>query len=399
MSTLTDGPDHTQPGKVPSNVPARIVLWTIVLALVAFVAWARYAAIDQITRGTGQIIASSRTQVIQAVDGGVLAELKVHEGDVVERGQVLARLDPARTEASYLESDAKGKSLRASIARLRAEVLGGALVFPPDLRAYPDIVQAQTQLYQRRQSALKEEVAAIGQSLEFARQELAMNEKLLANGDIAQSDVLKLRRQVAELEASQVNRRNKYLQDAQQELAHAEDELAGTRQQMAARRSVVDSLLIRAPLGGVVKNVRVTTQGGVLRAGDELMQIVPNEDTLIVEAKIRPADIAFIAAGMPANVKIDAYDYTVYGTLDGEVTYISPDTLVEESRSATPGEQSYYRVHVKTRGRTFRNRPNQKFDLIAGMTATVEIKTGKNTVLRYLLKPLLKTLDESLGER
>jgi adhesin transport system membrane fusion protein len=225
---------------------------------------------------------------------------------------------------------------------------------------------------------------------------------LLRTGDVSLTEVLKLQRQVIELQGQITNRRNKYFQEAQADLAKAEEELAGINQQLAQRKDFLEHTELTALVHGVVKNVKITTIGGVVRAGDEVMQIVPVEDDLIVEAKVRPADIAFVKPGLMASVKIDAWDYTIYGTLQGVVSYLSADTLSEDLK---PGEQPYYRVQVKTSGRVLpgagsadRSR-DHKIEILPGMTATVEIKTGRKTVLNYLAKPIFKTLGESLGER
>jgi adhesin transport system membrane fusion protein len=255
-------------------------------------------------------------------------------------------------------------------------------------------------LYQRRRSAVDEEIEALRASQAITREELAMNESLLKTGDVSQTEVLRLRRQLTEMQGQITNRRNKYFQDAQAELAKAEEDLAGIQEASNQRKASLEYTTLTASLGGVVKNVRFTTQGAVLRPGDELLTIVPADEALIVEAKIKPSEIAFIKKGLPATVKLDAYDYTVFGTLEGEVIYISADTLQEENnRNTAPDQQAYYRVHVQTKGRTFKNRPEEQLALIPGMTATVELQTGTNTVLKYLLKPVVKTLNQSLSER
>lgn len=232
--------------------------------------------------------------------------------------------------------------------------------------------------------------------LVYAQKELDITQPLLKSGDVSQTDVLRLQRQVADLKAQIGNKRNKYLQDTQAELAKAEEDLAGVSQNLAQRKAALEQTSLNAPLKGVVKNVRVTTIGGVLRPGDEVMQIVPLEDDLVIEARVKPADIAFLKPGLPASVKIDAYDYTIYGDLNGKLTYISADTLSEGLRQ---GEEPYYRVQVRTEGRRFSARPDAEIGILPGMTATVEIKTGQRTVLQYLTKPISKTLSESLGER
>lgn len=375
---------------------SRAVLWLSVLSIVLFVAWAAYAEIDQVTRATGQVIASSRSQVIQASEGGVVERMLVKEGMAVARGELLVVLDATRSEAAYLETRAKAYALRAQVARLRAEVYGGEPQFGAELAAYPRLVEAQRLLFQKRQTAIREDLAALQNNLDLAREELAMNEPLLRTGDISVADVIRLKRMVAEVASQIVTRRNRYFQDAQADLARAEEELASVSQAVAQRKDALDRTELRAPVAGVVKNVRLTTLGAVVKPGEEVMQIVPSDDDLVVEARVRPQDVAHLKPGLPATVKIDAYDYTLYGALQGTLTYLSPDTLSEDIR---PNEQPYYRVQVKTAGRQFKGRPDQDLNIQPGMTAMVEIHTGENTVLRYLTKPVIKTVSEALREK
>lgn len=374
---------------------SRLLLWSSVATIAGFLIWANWAEIDTITRASGQVIASSRNQVIQAPDGGVLERMLVKEGDTVKRGQVLFRFDQARASAGHQESLAKAAALRAALTRLKAEVFGGEPKFT-GLSGFSELRENQMALFKRRQAAISEEVAALETSLALVKKELDMNLPLLKNGDVSRAEVLKLQRQVADIQGQITNRRNKYFQDAQAELAKAQEDLESVEQILAQRREQLDYTEVHAPMDGVVRNVRLTTQGGVAKPGDEILQIVPLDDDLIVEAKVRPADIAFIKPGLPATVKLDAYDYSIYGSLQGTVSYISADTLNEETRS---GEMLYYRVQIKTRDRNLSSRKNERIDIQPGMTATVEIKTGRQTVLRYLTKPITKTLDESLGER
>lgn len=385
--------DHAEHG----GHSGRIVLLASILAFCAFVAWANWAELDQITRATGQVIASSRNQVIQSPDGGVLDELFVKEGATVKRGQLLVRFERTKLEAVYAESAIKSAALKANVARLNAEIFGGPIKFPAELANYDEFRQNQTVLYHKRQSAVNEEISALQKSLELVKTELDMNLPLVSTGDVSKAEILKLQRQVAELQGQITNRRNKYLQDAQADLAKAQEELSGVQQIMTQRKDQLSYTEIHAPMDGVVRNIRLTTRGGVARAGEEIMQIVPLDDDLIFEAKVKPADIAFVKPGLAATIKLDAYDYSIYGTLNGEVIYISADTLLEESRNAEA--QPYYRVQVKSKGRTLVGRANENIDIQPGMTATVEILTGSNTVLRYITKPITKTLSESLGER
>ncbi len=372
------------------------VIWSSLLALLTFLIWASQAELEQLTRAPGQIIAGSRTQVIQASDGGVLSALLVREGDKVVKGQLLARLDDNKLRAAYFETRSRAVALRATVARLQAELFGGEPQFAPDIHSYPQFRDNQLALLEKRRASIGEETAALQAMLELAKKELAMTSPLVATGDVSQADLLRLERQVADLQAQITNRNNKYLQDAQAELSRAEEELAGVQQMLAQRADLLSRAELRAPVNGLVKNIRVTTLGGVLKPSEELMQIVPLEDELVVEARVRPADIAFIKLGQPASVKIDAYDYTIHGWLEGTVSYISPDTLTDDLRQ---GEQAYYRIRVKAGERSFSGRPGQSLDLQPGMTATVEVKTGSNTVLRYLAKPIIKTMRESLVEK
>lgn len=377
---------------------SRWILWTIFFTLSVFVTWAHFAEVDQITRAPGAVISSARSQIIQSLDGGVIEELLVKEGDTVQRGQILVKLEHTRQESGYLETRSKVVALATTVARLQAEVLGGEPRFPKEVALYPEFRENQIQLLQKRRAAIQEEVQALEAIKALALKELDMTRPLLKTGDVSLTDVLRLERQVTDIQAQITNRRNKYFQDAQAEMSKAQEDLESAEQIMAQRRDQLNQTALKAPLHGVVKNVRVTTRGGVLRPGDEVMQIVPLEEDLVVEAKVSPVDIAFIKPGLEATIKIDAYDYAIYGTLSGKLVYISPDTL-SENLNLQQGEQPYYRVRVQTNGRKFSGRPDKELDIQPGMTATVEIKTGSNTVLHYLVKPIFKTLNQALRER
>ncbi len=374
----------------------RVLIWSCFAVILGFVLWADWAEIDQITRANGQGIASARNQVIQSPEGGVMHDLMVREGARVKQGQVLFRLDKNKAEAAYLESAAKAAALKAAVARLQAEMLGGQPQFPAELNRYPEFQSNQQQLFNKRQSAVHDELAALRKSMALVKVELDMNLPLLQTGDVSRSDILKLQRQLSDIEGQMTNRHNKYLQDTQTDFAKAQEDLASVLQVLAQRKEQLDYTESRAPMDGVVRNVRITTRGGVARAGEEIMQIVPLEDDFLIEAKVKPADVAFVKPGLPAIVKLDAYDYTVYGPLRGQVTYISADTFSEDNRSNEP---PYYRVQIKTSGRSLVGKNGEQIAVQPGMTASVEIKTGSTTVLRYLTKPIFKTVTESMRER
>ncbi len=375
---------------------SRMLIWGSALTILGFLVWADWAKLDQITRATGQVIASSRNQVIQTTDGGTLTELPVREGSPVKRGQLLARFDSTKTEANYQEAASKAAALRAAVARLHAEVYGGAPRFPKEIESYPEFRANQLALFSRRQGALQEEVSALKKAQDLIKEELEMNLPLVKTGDVSRTDIIKLQRQAVDIQAQITNRKNKYLQDSQAELTKAEEDLAGVLQVVTQRKEQLDVTELKAPMDGIVRNVRITTLGGVAKPGDEIMQIVPADDELIVEVKVRPADIAFVKPGLPATIKLDAYDYSIYGVLHGEVSYISADTLTETIQGV---EQPFYRVQVKTSGLGLSSRKKEPIVIQPGMTATVEVKTGQKSVLEYLTKPITKTLSESLGER
>jgi len=380
----------------PSSKPG-LVVGVSLLALAGFLAWAHWAELDQISRASGQVIPSGRVQVVQSADGGVITDLRVREGDRVTRGQLLVRLDSIKAQASVDESRGKEAALRTALARIQAELYDRPLQFAPSLRAYPDFIANQTSLYEKRRSALFAEISTLQQMHALVNEELKMNQPLLATGDVSRSEVLRLQRQEAELSGQIANRRNRYLQELQTELAKTEEELVTAEQIRMQREDQLSRTELIAPADGIVKNVRFTTVGAVLRPGDEMLQILPTNDALIVEAKVRPADIGFIRAGQSASVKFDAYDYKIYGSGAGAVSYISADTLTEQSPR---GEVSYYRVHVSVDAAGMQQRrPEERVEIQPGMTTTVEIKTGENTVLRYLTKPITKTMSEALTER
>lgn len=371
------------------------------VGVLVFLSWTYWAEIEEVSHASGQVIARSRTQVIQSANDGVIAEFLVREGDFVSKGQVLVRLEREQAEAAWSDSRGKVAAIKANLARLNAEVFERKLVFPPDAHAYPVFVANQTELYQRRRKALDQEIEALQASLRLVREELALNQPLLAAGDIGKGDVIRLQRQLAELQGTITNRRNKYFQDAQADMTKAEEDLATQEQILADRAAVLERIELKAPSDGLVRRIYLTTIGAKLKPGDVVMELVPT-DSLIVEVKLRPSDVAFVRPGLPASIKLDAYDYSIFGSLRGKVSYISPDALTEETRT---GEQVYYRVHIVVDDMELAQRnaakedQRRKIEIQPGMTVSVDIRTGTRTVLSYLTKPVTKTLSESMGER
>ena len=393
-----DGDVDSNLADSPYRAPtaARWTLWVSVLGTSVLLLWAHWAQLEQITRATAQVIASARTQVVQAPEGGVLQNLLVKEGDVVRQGQLLGVLERSRAQSAVNDSQAKVAALRITLARLSAEVYGRPLQFDATLQPYRDYVRNQTALYSQRQRALNEELGALAVSLKLANQELSMNLPLLQAGDVSQSDVLRLQRQASDIQSQITNRRNKYFQDAQAEMTKAQEDLRSQQEALTDKAQLLEHTQLLAPTDGIVKNIKLNTIGGVLRPSEELLQILPTVGDLIVEAKLKPAEVAFIRIGLPATVKLDAYDYSIFGSLRGVVRYISPDTLSEDTKQ---GELVYYRVQVQITEPEFKGSQSSSIDLRPGLTATVEIKTGERSVLAYLTKPITKTLSQGLHER
>ncbi|NLD55196.1 MAG: HlyD family type I secretion periplasmic adaptor subunit [Burkholderiaceae bacterium] len=371
------------------------LLLALMFALLACAAvWASSSTLEEITKGDGRIIPSSREQVIQSLEGGILQDMMVREGDIVTAGQPLLRIDETKARSSYQEGYSKAIGLKAAAARLRAESRGTALVFPPEVLADAEVVKNETDTYNARKEALDQAVATASSSRALIAREIAITEPMVKKGLVAEIELLRLRRQFNDLQAQMQERVSKYRIDAANELSKVESELAQTQEILTARQDQVKRTVVTAPVRGTVKNIRMNTRGGVIQPGEDIMEIVPLEDKLLVEAKIRPHDVAFLRPGLPATVKITAYDYAIYGGLEGHLELISPDTLREEKQVE---DESYYRVLVRTTNSALTAGANE-LPIIPGMTATVEIRTGEKTVMDYVLKPVLK-VREALRER
>jgi adhesin transport system membrane fusion protein len=374
------------------------VLIAALFGVCAFTIWAVVFQIDEVARAGGEVVTESRVQVIQSVDGGVLAELLVREGDRVEPGQTLARLDQTRFASSVAEIGARLNALNAKVARLRAEVVGAAAVeFPDDLeKRAPVITRVERALFDQRRTGLTDELRTLDVAADLARRELELVTSLHDNGDASGAELLRAERGLNEAEAARVNRRNRFLEAARLELAEAEDEIAQNEQLIIRRREAQSDSVFTAVVPGIVKNIRVTTVGGVLGAGEELMQIVPVEDDLLIEARVSPADIGRVVPGLPVNIRFDAFDFTIYGAVHGTVTYVSADTMKEASEEGTA---VYYRVRVKPDGSMARTTTGRDLTLVPGMTAVVDIRTGRRSLMDVLLKPVWKTRNEAFSER
>ncbi|WP_422366255.1 HlyD family type I secretion periplasmic adaptor subunit [Pelagibius sp.] len=398
--------------------------------------WAHYAVLDEVTRGEGTIIPSSKTQVIQNLEGGILSEILVREGDIVEAGDVLVRIENTIATANLEDAQSQYYSLLATEARLVAELEEAeGITFPEAVEAEAPIVAsdqqrlfnarkrqlaAQVSVLESQASQRKQEVAEMGsrrrqleQSLRLAREELAITKPLVQKGVMPRIDLIRIDRQVADLEGeirtirTAIPRLQAAQKEAEQRIeemvlttkTEASDELNGVRaelksisQSLFAGQDRVTRTSVQSRVRGTVKNLKRTTVGGVIQPGEDIMEIVPLDDTLLVEAQVRPADIAFLRPGQEAIIKVSAYDFSIYGGLSADLERISADTIKDEE-----GE-SFYRVYLRTQESELQ-RNGEVLPIIPGMTVTAEILTGQKSVLDYLLKPILKAKDSALRER
>lgn len=376
-----------------------MMITILLIFMVIFVIWAWNSNLEEVTRGQGSIIPSSREQIIQTLDAGILKSMQVKEGDIVEKGQVLLTLDDTRTSAILRESEAKVANLEAIRARLKAEAYSTELSFPEGLST--ELVTRETTVYKIRKDALKSGIDNLQQSKALLDREISITKPIVAQGAMSAVELLRMERQSADIQLQIDEKKNKYLTEAGAELVKTEAELAQARENMAGRADPVERALIRAPLRGIVKNIRINTVGGVISAGQDIMEIVPLEDQLLVEAYISPRDVAYVRAGMPALVKLTAYDYAIYGGLEGVVTLVSPDTLHDQKRPSDlklNQDEAFYRVLVTTQSSHLTDKNGKELPVIPGMIASVDIKTGEKTVFQYLIKPITR-MKQALQER
>ncbi len=382
--------------QVDEKLPKSTWVLYLMLAFVAcFVAWAAWAEVDEITRADGRIVPDGKEQVIASLEPGLLGELMVKEGQTVKQGQALLRLDPTRMAAAQNEGELKSASLSATAARLRAEANGTPLKFPDSIRSAKALMAAETEAFESRRRLLDESVAGINRSVALVQRELEMARRMAAQGLMSDVEVMRLTRQTSELAQQRAERINRFRQEAASELVKVQNDLALLQEQRVVRDDQMQRTVLTSPVDGVVKSIKINTLGGVVASGAAIMEIAPMGGRLLIEARVKPRDVGFVAVGQKAEVKLAGYDYNVFGGLHGRVEFISPDALGDADKGA---EATYYRTLVVSEKSTLKPRLGQALPLIPGMAASVEIKTGQRSVLSYLLRPMLKSR-EALRER
>lgn len=414
---------------------SHLVLWLTVAIIFTAIVWANLATLDEITRAEGRVIPSSQIQVIQNLEGGILREILVEEGDRVERGQVLLQIDDTRFTSSLKESQTAVTALRFRMLRLESEISRQPMIEPANLsNSEQQTFNDEAQLYLSRQKELdsnlaileqqlaqhkqtKEELERELQNLEraatFSKQELAMTAPLVDTGAASQVDLIRLKAALNQVEGRvegvrlKLPSQDSIISEASQKITERQQQFTSLAQEeLTATRSELDRLSfssialedrvarteVRSPVEGIVNQILVTTEGAVVQPGMDLLEIVPLNDTLLVNAKVRPVDIAFIRPGQRASVKLTAYDFAIYGGLDAELEQISADTIVDE------GGEYFFQIRVRT-SKNYLGSEDLPLPIMPGMIATVDINTGQKTVMDYLLKPLKRATATALTER
>jgi len=419
-----------------TDFKTRAMLWIGALVIIWLIVWAYYAEIDALTRGQGKIIPSNQLQVIQNLEGGIISEILIKEGESVKRGDILIKIDDTGFETSVAESQLRYEELEAKSIRLLAESTGAKFKVSKKIRKKsPELVSAEESLYysnldqlnnniliytrrlQQKRTERKETEAKIAQlkrNFQLIKQEVALNKPLVKKGIVSEVEFLQLQREQSNIRGemqskklsiprliSVIEEQKNNVKEVKLKFRNAAKvlynetvaEMSRIKRTNVAREDKVSRTDVRSPVDGTINQLLVNTVGGVVRPGMELIEIVPTQDNLLVEAKIRPADIAFLYPGQRAIVKFSAYDFAIYGSLSGTLTHISAGTIVDEIDN-----QSYYLVRIKT-DKSYLGNEEKKLHLIVGMIADVDIITGKKTVLDYILKPILRARENTLSER
>ena len=415
-----------------------ILMGAVILFCITFIIWANWAELDEIARGEGKIIPSSSVQKISNLEGGIIQELLVKEGQIVQKDQILMRIDPTIADAHLKEGRDNYYRYLADVERLKSLTEGRDFIVPEEVeRNAPQAADEARERYKARKERLANEINISQKELDqktqelhelqareieaakatdLSQQELAIQKPLVERGLGAKMDLLKIQRdlndaqgrlnstkiniQKAEAAVNQASEKLKqvpviFQNEDYTELREASNKLAQAQGSFTSQENIASRTEIRSPVKGIVKQILLTTIGGIIRPGEDIMEIVPLDDSLLVEVNIKPSDIAFLHPGEPAMLKISAYDYSIYGGLHAELVDISPDTVVDEKDQR---RQSYYKVKLRTTNLKFTKSGDEK-PLIPGMVVTADIKTGKKTVMHFLLKPIIKAKDEALTER
>jgi adhesin transport system membrane fusion protein len=392
---------------------SRMLLFAFLALLAAFLTWAHFAVLDEVKRGNGRVVPSRQMQVVQTLEGGIVGEILVQEGAIVQQGQSLMRIDDTKFASEFGEIRERRAALAARTARLEAEARGRSEVsFPDQLdKVVPAAVATETSVFKMRSQKVAQDVDVLNQqvtrlsgSLKLLERELSLTRKLYEQKVVPEIEMLRLERQATEMKGQLAEAQSKianitasFRSQADEDLAKARGDLAVLDENIKSAQDRVRRTDLRSPVHGIVNKLNVSTVGAVVQPGANVMDIVPLDDSLLVEGRIRPQDIAFIRPDQDAVVKISAYDSSVYGSLKGKVERISADTIVDEKADKSERQETYYRVMVRTE-KNHLGTEAKPLPIIPGMVATVEVLTGEKSVLDYLVKPARTLRDDALRE-
>ncbi len=394
---------------------SRLLLFAFLALLATFLVWAHFAILEEVKRGNGRVVPSRQTQVVQSLEGGLVSEILIQEGAIVHQGQSLMRIDDTKFASEFGEIRERRAAMAARVARLEAEARGrGEITFPDQLdQVVPAAVATESSVFKMRAQKVAQDVDVLNQqvtrlsgSLKLLERELALTRRLYEQKVVPEIEMLRLDRQatemrgqLAEAQARIASTVTSFRSQADEDLAKSKADLAVLDENIKSAQDRVRRTDLKAPVYGIVNKLNVTTVGAVVQPGANVMDIVPLDDTLLVEGRIRPQDIAFIRPNQDAVVKISAYDSSVYGSLKGKVERISADTIVDDKApDQQERKETFYRVMVRTEKNHLGTAENM-LPIIPGMIATVEILTGQKSVLDYLLKPARTLRDEAMRER
>ncbi|MBT4587280.1 MAG: HlyD family efflux transporter periplasmic adaptor subunit [Gammaproteobacteria bacterium] len=378
--------------------PVYIIFGALFVVIIPLLIWANFAEIEQRSTTRGIVIASDKTQKIQSPIDGVVDIIMVKEGEKVKQGDLLVVLEKEQNQAALDAAASKVASLQAKLIRLKAEILGENLNYPDDFlkKDYQEFVTTQKNLFVFRKKALEDEISSLESALKLKEEELFSNQKLVDSGDIGRNKILSIDREIVDLRGKISNIKNRFYQSAQEEKTSTEEELSIRKEMFTEKRVTLDRSEILSQMDAAVKEIIITTRGAKVRPGDVILELVPLGQDLIIEAKLKPTDISFIKVGQEARVKLDTYDFSIYGSFTGRVEYISPDTIIEKNAR---GEEYFFKVLISLDNSDLMTKKGTSIDITTGMGAQADIITGSRTVLHYIAKPVIKVLDESFTER
>jgi len=378
--------------------PLVIIFSALFVVIIPLLIWANFAEIEQRSSTRGIVIAADKTQKIQAPIDGVVDSIMVKEGVKVKKGEVLIVLEKEQNQASLDAAASKVASLKAKLKRLKAETHSEDLNYPVGFlqNDYQDFITTQQNLFLLRKKSLEDETSSLVSALMLKEEEFASNQSLVESGDIGRNKILKIDREIVDLKGKILNIKNKFFQAAQEEMTKTAEELSIRKEMLTEKKVTLNRSEIISHMDAIVKEIIITTKGAKVRPGDVILELVPLGQELIIEAKLKPTDISFIKKGQRASVKLDTYDFSIYGSFDGKVEYISPDTIIEKT---SRGDEYFFKVLISLDHSDLFTKKGTAINVTTGMGAQVDIITGSRTVLHYLTKPVIKVLDESFTER